>query len=68
MIIKIWDQNYDLFESEWTNKTWNMWSFDIRLLDDAINNMDNLSLLYHICAVIYEQIVSDQNKVHSSQV
>ena len=45
-----------------------MWSFDIRLLDDAINNMDNLSLLYHICAVIYEQIVSDQNKVHSSQV
>ena len=67
MIIQIWDQNYDLFESEWTNKTWNMWSFDIRLLDDAINNMDNLSLLYHICAVIYEQIVSDQNKVHSSQ-
>ena len=68
MIIKIWDQNYDLFESEWTNKTWNMWSFDIRLLDDAINNMDNLSLLYHICAVIYELTVSDQNKVHSSQV
>ena len=44
-----------------------MWSFDIGLLDDAINKMDNLSLLYHICDVIYEQIVSDQNKVPSSK-